>query len=300
MADDLKLFDEKTRRKLEQLMLQATRVRAGAIKGERRSVKRGSSIEFADYRNYVPGDDLRRLDWNIYARLERPLTKVFEDEEDLAVHLILDTSASMNWPDEDAGELNKFVYARRLLAGLGTVSLTSNDRLMVTAAGHGGMSHFGPARGRGHSVRLFKFMVDLKPGGVTDLNTVLKDYAMRAGRPGLCLIVSDMYSPNGYTEGLNVLLGKGYEVGFIHVLSPDEVEPPLAGDLRLIDVETGMPQEVTIDAGMRDLYVRRLNAWRDEMSADFRKRGVHYLPIETNTPWEKIILHDLRRMGVVR
>ena len=121
---------------------------------ERRSTKRGTSIEFADYRNYTPGDDLRRLDWNIYARLDRPLTKLYEDEEDLAVHLILDTSASMDWGEED---LHKFDYARRLVAGLGYISLATNDRLMVGALGGGGIQQFGPARGRGYGVRLLNF-----------------------------------------------------------------------------------------------------------------------------------------------
>src|SRR4029077_3482074 len=124
MADE-KLFDEKTRRKLEQLMLVATRVRAGAMKGERRSTKRGTSIEFADYRNYARGDDLRRLDWNIYARLERPFIKLLEDEEDLAVHVLLDTSASMEWPPEGARDQKKFLYAQRLTAGLAYISLVT-------------------------------------------------------------------------------------------------------------------------------------------------------------------------------
>ena len=297
---DQPLFDEKTRRKLEQLTLQASRVRSGAIKGERRSAKRGTSIEFADYRNYVPGDDLRRLDWNIYARLDRPLTKLYEDEEDLAVHLILDTSASMDWPQEGDGELNKFDYARRLLAGLGFTSLSANDRLLVTAASGAGVVTFGPARGRGYSVRLLNYVNGLKASGATDLNATLRDYAMRAGRPGLCIVVSDLFSPTGYVDGLNVLLGKGHEVAFIHVLSPDEVEPPLAGDLRLVDVETGQPQEVSVDAGMRDLYVKRLNVWRDDLRADCLKRGVHYVPVVTSTPWEKVILYDLRRAGLVK
>ncbi len=297
---DHPLFDETTRRKLEQVILTASRVRAGAIKGERRSKKRGTSIEFADYRNYVPGDDLRRLDWNIYARLERPLTKLFEDEEDLAVHLILDSSASMNWPHEGSAELNKFNYGRRLIAGLGFVSLTTNDRLLVTAADQGEMKHFGPARGRGYSLRLLNFVTHLKAGGSTDLNAALKEYTLRSGRPGLCIVVSDLFSPSGYVDGLNALLGKGHEVALVHLLAPDEVEPPIGGDLRLIDVETGQPQEVTVDAGMRALYIKRLTAWRDDIRADCVKRGVHYLPVETSAPWEKLILHDLRRIGVVR
>lgn len=298
MSTPQPLFDEKTRRKLEQLMLAASRVRAGAIKGERRSNKRGTSIEFADYRNYVPGDDLRRLDWNIYARLERPLTKLYEDEEDLAVHLILDTSASMNLPDDP--ELNKFTYTRRLLAGLGFISLTSNDRLMVTAVSGSTAQRFGPSRGRGYGVRLLNFVNDIQARGTTDLNAALHDYAMRAGRPGLCIILSDMFSPSGYVDGLNTLLGKGYEVALVHVLSPDEIEPPLVGDLRLVDVETGGAQEVSIDGGMRDLYVKRVHEWRENIRAECVRRNVHYVPVETSTPWEKVILYDLRRLGIVR
>lgn len=300
MADTPVLFDEKTRAKLEQLMLQANRVRAGAIKGERRSTKRGTSIEFADYRNYTPGDDLRRLDWNIYARLDRPLTKVFEDEEDLAVHLILDNSASMNWPREGDADLNKFTYARRMLAGLAYIALHENDRLLVTTIGDGDLRHFGPARGRGYSLRLLQFIGNLTARGDTNLNSALKDYTLRSGRPGLCILISDMFSHNGYIDGVNALLGKGNEVAIVHVLSPDEVKPEVAGDLRLIDVETGTPQEVSIDGTMRELYTRRLEAWREEMRAELLRRGAHYIPVETSTAWEKVLLYDLRKLGLMR
>lgn len=301
MVDEGLLLDEKTRRKLEQVMLSASRVRAGAMKGERRSIKRGTSIEFADYRNYVRGDDLRRLDWNIYGRLDRPYIKLLEDEEDLAVHLLLDISASMNWPqDEGERDQNKLLFAKRLFAGLAYISLASSDRLLLTGIGQHGLEHFGPVRGRGHSIRMLRYVHKLNAQGVTDLNAALNDYAMRAGRPGLCLIISDLFSPTGYREGLNTLLGKGYEVGLLHVLSPDEVEPPLGGDLRLIDVETLEPQEVTIDAGMRDQYVRRLEAWRESIRADCVRRSVHYIPVETDTAWEKVILYELRRLGIVK
>ncbi len=297
------LFDEKTRRKLEQIVLSASRVRAGAIKGERRSVKRGSSTEFADYRNYVPGDDLRRLDWNIYARLERPLTKLYEDEEDLAVHLLLDTSLSMDWPREGDPDLNKFVYARRLLAGLGYVSLVSNDRLVVAAIGSGDgqpLPVYGPARGRGYGVGLLNFINGLQPRGTTDLNAALRDYALRSARPGLCLLLSDMFSPSGYLDGINALLSKGHEIAVLHVLAPDEIDPPLVGDLRLIDTETGAPQEVSLDTDMRQLYRRRVEAWREEMRVECLRRGIHCVLVDTSMPWEKVILYDLRRLGVVR
>jgi uncharacterized protein (DUF58 family) len=294
------LIDESSRRKLEQLMLTATRVRAGAMKGERRSNKRGTSIEFADYRNYAPGDDLRRLDWNIYARLERPYIKLLEDEEDLAVHLLLDTSASMDWPKEGERDQNKLLFAKRIFAGLAYTSLNSNDRMMMTTISDRGLEYFGPSRGRGMSVAMLRYVHKLEAGGITDLNAALKSYALRGGRPGLCVVISDMFSPTGYTEGVNNLLGKGYEVALVHVLSPDEIAPPLAGDLRLLDAETGISQEVSIDGGMRDLYIKRLEAWRDDIRNECLRRGMHYFPLDTSTSWEKAILYDMRRAGLVK
>lgn len=300
MSNPPQLFDETTRRKLEQVMLHASRVRAGAIKGERRSVKRGTSIEFADYRSYAPGDDLRRLDWNIYARTDRPLTKVYEDEEDLAVHLLLDASASMDWtPENGDAALNKFLYARRLLAGLAQISLAENDRLVLSTLGSSA-SVFGPVRGRSHGIGLLRYVGGLAARGTTDLNDALRTYALRAGRAGLAFVISDFFSPTGYLDGMMALLAKGCEVAVLHVLSPYEVEPPLAGDLRLLDIETGTPQEISLDAGMRDLYIRRVREWREDIRAECSKRGIHYVFATTDIPWEKIILYDLRRLGVVR
>jgi uncharacterized protein (DUF58 family) len=299
MADE-KLFDEKTRRKLEQLMLVATRVRAGAMKGERRSTKRGTSIEFADYRDYARGDDLRRLDWNIYARLERPFIKLLEDEEDLAVHLLIDTSGSMGWPQDGNKNLNKFLYAQRLTAGLAYISLATNDRLTLSTLGEGRPQQYGPIRGRGYGLAMLNYVSGLQTQGVVDLNVTLKNYAVRGGRPGLCFVISDLMSPNGFQEGVNALLGKGYEVGLIQVLSPDEVVPPIGGDLRLVDVETGRAQEVSVDGGMRDLYLKRFSEWRTGIQAECVKRGVHYVTVETSEAWEKVILQSLRRLGAVK
>src|SRR5215212_3686606 len=185
-----KLFYEKTLRKLERLTIVASRVRAGVMKGERRSTKRGTSIEFADYRNYTRGDDLRRVDWNIFARLERPFIKLLEEEEDLAVHLILDASDSMNWPREGDTDQNKFRFAQRIVAGLGHMSLGSGDQLTVSVFGSPPVV-WGPSRGRGYALSLLDFMGRLKASGTTDLNGMLNAYARRGPRPGLCLIVSD-------------------------------------------------------------------------------------------------------------
>lgn len=300
------VFDDATRRKLEQLMLSASRVRAGAMKGERRSIKRGASIEFADYRDYSPGDDLRRLDWNIFARLQRPLTKLFEDEEDLAVHVLIDASASMNYPvaaDEGVPtdpETHKFTFARRLAAGIGYISLLSNDRFSAAALNGRGVMRFGPARGRGYGIRLLSYINDLETGGALALTAALKSYAVAVKQAALVLVISDLFSSDGWVDGLTTLQAKGCEIVLIHTLAAAELDPPLAGDLRLVDSETGAAQEVSLDEGMRDLYRRRVEAWRDDIRAECVRRAIHYVPVVTSAAWEKVILYDLRRAGVVK
>jgi uncharacterized protein (DUF58 family) len=303
-AQTERLFDESVLRKLDRLTLIASRVRAGALKGDRRSKKRGTSLEFADYRNYTRGDDLRRVDWNVYARLERPFIKLFEEEEDLAVHLLIDASESMNWPrgGEEGGnpEHNKFKFAQRIMAGLGYIALGAGDNLAVTALYSDSRSvTWGPFRGQGRALPLINHMALLFAGGLLDMNEALRDYAMRFRRPGLVILISDLLSPRGFQDGLSTLQSAGHEIALLHILSPDEIDPPLAGDLQLVDVETGMVQDVTIDASMRDMYAGRLLAWRGEITAFCLKRGIHYATVDSSTQWEELILYELRRLGVI-
>jgi len=295
----MKLFNEATLRKLEQLTLVANQVRVGMMKGDRRSQKRGTSIEFADYRNYVRGDDLRRLDWNVYARLERPFIKLLEEEEDLAVHILVDGSASMDWPDGGSEE-QKLHYALLLAGALGHIALSSGDLTLVTLLRSDGNQRWGPYRGQQNSVRLLQFLEEGAAAGITDLNLSLQNYALRARRPGILFVISDLLSPSGYQEGVAALQARGYEVGLIHVLSPDEVAPPLAGDVKLIDVETGLDAEITLDASTQRQYLARLEEWRTEIEGFCRGRNAHYIPLTTDFPWEKLILQTLRVQGVVK
>jgi uncharacterized protein (DUF58 family) len=309
------MLDESVLSRLDRLSLVARHVRTGQTTGERRSTKRGTSIEFADYRDYTHGDDLRHVDWNIYARLDRPFVKLFEEEQDLAVHLLLDGSASMDWgdwetetqdayPEQGQGSAsNKWVYARRLAACLGYVALGGGDLLTVTSL-HSGISNpgaqFGPVRGRGHVLRLFEWLKALEASGTTNLNESLRSYAKQGARSGLVVLLSDLFSPAGYVEGMTALAARGHEVALVHLLASEEVNPPLSGDLRLMDVESGDACDVTIDGAMRVLYERRLAAWREDIWAACRVRNVHYIPIETNTPFDRAILYDMRRAGLVR
>lgn len=295
-----RIFDEKTLRKLDQLTIIANKVRAGAIKGERRSTRRGTSIEFADYRNYVRGDDLRRVDWNIYARLQRPFIKLLEDEEDLAVYLILDASASMDWPRSGERDRHKFLYARRVLAGLAIIALGSGDHVTVDVVRGDGTQRWGPLRGRGHTLNLLTWLEKSYTRGGFEFNDALREVAVRTPRAGVCIVITDFMSPGGYEDGLRALQGRGHEVTAIHMLSPDEADPEITGDLKLIDVETGIAQEVTVDESMKALYIQRLHAWQADINAYCTRRGIHYVTVETSLPWEQLILSELRSARVVR
>jgi uncharacterized protein (DUF58 family) len=304
------LFDETFLRKLERLGLVVRKKRSGQLAGDRRSTKRGTSVEFADYRNYSQGDDLRRIDWNIYARLERPFVKLFEEEEDLSVHLLLDASGSMDWGGRNGGDTkstNKWHYARRVAAALGYIALSSGDRLAVTlldeSASEGPTTlraRFGPARSSGQTLPLLRFLEEQEASGTTDLNHTLRTYALSAGRPGLLILISDLFSPTGFQDGLSTLLAQGNEGLLLHILAPEEVTPPLAGDLKLVDIESGHEQEVTIDATMRDHYRRRLAAWQTEIGAWCGQRGVSYIPMTSDLPFEQLILSHLRQRGLIR
>jgi uncharacterized protein (DUF58 family) len=292
------LFDETTLRKLNQLTLVASRVRAGAMKGERRSSRRGSSVEFADYRDYTPGDDLRRLDWNIYARLDRPFIKLLEEEEDLAVHILVDGSQSMGWGE---GEENKFDYALRLAAGLGAVTFTSGDVLSIGLLQSGKvLAEYGPSRGQASLTRLFRFLDGRKANGETNLNLSMREYSIPPRRNGLVILISDLLTAEGYEAGLRHLLRRGHEAVLIHVLSPDELDPPLGGDLQLIDIETGQAQDVSLDGGLRSLYRSRVQSWIQSTRLDCRKQGIRYLPVITNQPWDQALLLEMRRAGIVK
>ncbi len=304
----MRLFDDATLRALERLSLWAESVRVGVMKGNRRSRRRGTSIEFADYRDYTQGDDLRRLDWNVFARLERPFIKLPEEEEDLAVHLLVDTSASMDWPAGDAApDENKLRYCLRLAGALGTIALTSGDLVHVTLFDSAGQSAWGPFRGRQNGWPLLQYLEAghearrrAAGGRKTVLGPFLRDYAQRARRPGLLFVLSDLLTSADYRPGLTALLARGYEVALLHVLSPDEAAPALAGDLRLIDVETDEAAEVSLDPFALEEYAARLAAWQDELRRFCAPRGIHYAPVTTDRPWDALIRGALRDEGVIR
>ena len=305
------LFGADFLKKLERLTLLSRQLRAGRMKGERRSVRRGQSVEFADYRNYTAGDDLRRVDWNAYARLERLFLKLFQEEEDLTVHILVDASRSMDWGDTTATadpgsplvehDTNKLLYAKRTAAALGYIALAGFERVTIAAFNRGGMQRFAPVRGKGYAVGLLRFIAGISATGETDLDASLRSYAAYARYPGLCFVLSDFFSKEGGTDGLAALQAGGHELQVLHLLAPAEVHPELAlqGDLRLRDSETGATQEVSIDGGLLDLYAAKFEAWQGAIEGFCRRRSINYIQVTTDMPFEDLVLHYLRRHGVV-
>jgi len=299
------LFNELTIRKLNNLSMIATKVRAGSIKGERRSTKRGTSIEFADYRDYAAGDDLRRLDWNIYGRLDRPFIKLLEEEEDLAVYILVDISRSMCWGE---GEANKLRYALHLAGALGVIALSAGDRANVMLLKETILpAQFGPSRGQQYQFQMLDFLektyqANHKNGDnyETDLNNCLRNFTFLQKRTGLVFVLSDMFSPPGFESGLSDLAGHGFETVVLHLLSPDESEPTFTGDISLLDEETGENMDVSIDAGIQDAYRKRVTLWKEMINQGCLRRNIRYLDISTEIPWEKIILHQMRSSNILK
>jgi len=264
---DPTVFDEEFLRRLERLAVLVRRPVRGGLKGGRRSVKRGQSVEFADYRDYSLGDDLRQLDWNVYARLEKLFVKLFIEEEDLTVTLLVDGSASMSH-----GTPDKLVFAKRAAAALGYIALAAEDRVVLASlAGRAGRRR-AALRGSGRAFRLLAELSAIRPAdGVTDLVAACRHALAQVSGRGVLVLISDLLDP-GAERALRDLAGTGSDVIVLHVLAPDELAPSLEGDLRLVDAESGASVDVTLDLAARERYAASVEARRAAHAAMPPKR----------------------------
>ena len=287
------LFDEAFLRRLETLELASRRMTAGRMKGERRSVRRGQSVEFADYRTYASGDDLRQLDWNVYARLERLFIRLFVEEEDVTVHVLVDASRSM-----DFGEPNKLDFARRAAAALAYLGLAHLDRVSVAFLGDGHASMLRPLRGKSRVVEVFRFLAAPRPERRTGLAEAARDYAGRLRGSGPLILISDLMDP-GYLDALRDLAGTRSQLSVLHLLAPGELEPEVPPDARLVDVETGHAVEVSGDDDLIDRYRARLADWQTEISSFVSRRGGAYAVVPSDVDLADLLFDVLRRRRVV-
>ena len=291
---DPTVFDEAFLRQLERLLLLLRAPVRGGLKGGRRSVKRGQSVEFADYREYTLGDDLRQLDWNVLARLEKLFVKLFIEEEDVTITVLLDCSASMA-----SGTPDKLQFAKRAAAALGYIGLASEDKVAISVLGGRVSRRRTSLRGSGRVFRLLAELSAIAPAdGPTDLVAAARNAAAQLTGRGVVVLLSDLLDPAA-DRVIRELASTRSELIVLHVLSPQELDPPLEGDLRLVDAETGEGVDVTADLATIDAYRERLATWKEAFATLAAKRQATYVDLSTDVPLNELIFAELRRRRVL-
>lgn len=289
------LFGEDFMSRLEYLEIVSKRAFQGVSRGERRSRRLGAGLEFADHRRYSPGDDFRHIDWNVYSRLGKLLLRLYEEEEDLTVYLLVDCSRSMS-----VGDGAKFDQARRLAAALAYITLAHMDRVSIVSFSESVGPRFMPARGKARINRIFDFLLDLEPGGETHMGDAFKTFVHQAPRRGLVVVLSDLYAQDGYEEPLNVLRYHRFEPLVIQLVDERELAPDLRGDLQLVDCETGATREITITPRLLARYRKAHTQWCGRIEAFCKERQVGWFNASVQTPFEDLVLRLFRAGGFLR
>ncbi len=288
------LFDEDFLRQLQSLSLMSKRSSTGNRRGERRSRRKGGGVEFADHRNYVPGDDIRFLDVGIYQRFGKLLLRLFEEEEDLSLYFLIDDSASMGM--HDSAKLNQAV---RVAAALSYIGLSGLDRVSVVTLGQRVTGRLAPTRGKQRVFRVLRFLSSIVAQGSTDLAQAARTFVAQTKRRGLVLLLSDLYDPKGFESGINVLRFNKFEPVVIHLTDSRDLGSDLEGDLQISDVETGIDREVSMTSALR-LAIERAQLQRKESIARFcGSRDVPYFEVDVDVPFDQVVLSILRRGGLV-
>ncbi|MBP86011.1 MAG: DUF58 domain-containing protein [Planctomycetaceae bacterium] len=280
---------------LERLELVTRKIFRGRLKGERKSRRKGQSVEFADFRNYVPGDDIRFIDWNLYARLDKLFLKLFLEEEDLHFYALIDASTSMEF-----GDPSKLHFAKQLAASLGFVALCRADRVRVETLGASTKDPGPVLRGRASLWRMLEHLDKIEGGENISLAQGVKDFCLRNTGQGIIVLISDLMDKEGYETALRYLLAQQMDVYVIHVLSPEEIDPDVTGDVKLVDCEDSDIAEITVSRPLLTKYKRTLASFVDGAKEYCTRRGMSYLMTSSDTPVEQLVSNYLRQRGLVR
>lgn len=281
--------------RLDTLDVLSRKILQGKLQGERRAKHHGQSVEFADHRRYVVGDDLRFVDWNIYGRLEQLFLKLFLAELDLTIHIVVDASASM-----DAGEPAKELFIKKLTAALGYVGLVNNNRVTISFFSDGLKGQLANMRGRNYLHRMADFLLSTGCEGISDFEGTCRQIAGSRIGTGVMIVLSDFLFKQGYDSGLRRLMGRQYDLYVIQVLAPQELSPDLSGDLKLIDMEDTDTTEVTISGALTKYYKKNVTAYCNELKDFCTRRGAVYVLANSADPVESLVLNYLRRMRLLR
>jgi uncharacterized protein (DUF58 family) len=289
------LFDSDFLKKLEYLSLVSRRVFRGQLLAQRKTMQLGGGIEFADHRDYTPGDDFRYLDWNLYARHDELLLKRFQEEEDLHVYILLDCSRSMAF-----GNPPKFDYARRVAAALAYIALAELDRIAVIGFAGDIVGDFPLTRGKARILSLLQFLERLPAqGALTDLSRVAQSFVHRSQRRGLALVISDLFDPAGFERGLDVLRHHRYEPHVVQIYDLREAAPELKGDLELFDVETETSEKVTVTERNLRQYRQIFARFLASVARYCNTYGIGGTCTSTQVPFDELILKMMRSAGAL-
>jgi uncharacterized protein (DUF58 family) len=289
------LFDDEFLKRLEYLHVVSRRTFTGRLKAERRTKKVGSGIEFADHRRYSMGDDFRYIDWNVYGRIDRLLLRLFEEEEDLHIYLLLDASRSMLM-----GSPLKLHYAMQVAAALCYIGLGNLDRVGILPFSDRLHEPLPPARGKRRIFKVFDFLRHVEVGGETRLGECMNSFVHRYKRRGLAVVLSDFYDPSGFEEGMNALRYNKFEPFALQVFDEREANPSLHGDLTLVDCETGESKEVTVSRSLLQAYRQEHTKYMDELNQYCTGRAIPYFRTHTQVPFDELILRIFRQGGFLR
>ena len=293
-STETELLPPKLLARLERLELVSRKIFRGRLKGERRSRRKGQSVEFADFRNYVPGDDLRFVDWNLYARLDKLFLKLFLEEEDLHVYFLVDASPSMNF-----GDPTKFFAAKQVAAALAFVGMCRGDRVRIEFLGTENQSS--PVlRGRSQLWRMSDFVQSIEPEQICNLTDAVKRFCLKNTGRGIVVLLSDLMDKSGYEPALRLLVGQQMDVFVLHMLSPEELDPDLKGDLKLVDCEDEDEAEISVSTALLKKYKSTLAAYVDQARRFCSQRGMTYLLARSDQGADVLVGQYLLERGLVR
>ena len=289
------LFDEEFLRKLEYLKLVANRMRPGQLRGEHRARKKGTGVEFSDYRPYVSGDDTKDVDWRAYLRLDKLILRIFDEEADLPIYLFVDSSSSMNF-----GEPSKFDYARKVAAALGYIGLLNLDRVSVIGFDNGVSEQIASKRGRNQIWRIFKFLERMETSGETSLERALKTFFGTKRRRGLVVIASDFMDPSGFEPAFDYLRLFRHDVFHVHILTPEELKPQFPDEAMLIDSESGTSQRLRMSPTLVAAYEAAMAKLRSGIEDYCSRYGWGYVQTQTPIPFEDLIMEIFKQDRFLR
>src|SRR5262245_12109633 len=294
-TSNVSLFDDEFLKKLEYLNIISKRLFAGQLRAERRTRKRGTGLEFADYRAYVSGDDVRHLDWKAYLRLNRLILKLFEEEEDLPIYFFVDCSQSMNY-----GNPSKLDYAKRVAAALCYIGLANLDRINIIAYADKVRGELPPQRGKGRIFKVFRFLSDVNAAGETNALDSLKTYCTSTRRRGLAVVISDFFDQHGFEPALDILRHFRHDIFVVHIASHEEMDPHLRGELLLVDAESQQSREITITPSLLSAYHAEYNRFCEQLESYCWKYQLGYVRTATDFPFEELVLKVFRQGRFVK